>query len=209
MTQLGAVSGTRAPERLQEVDLGGEKSFIGAWYVPNLSVCDEVIQYFQQSQGKVQGIIGQGIVDKTVKDSVDLIVPPKDFSHPTMRKYLADLMQVVHAYVDKYPTNLETASWAITEPVNIQYYQPGAGYKKWHSERMGKTAPYVNRHLVFMTYLNDVHDEGETEFLHQKIKAQPRKGLTLIWPTDWTHLHRGIVSASEEKYIITGWFDFV
>ena len=37
----------------------------------------------------------------------------------------------------------------------------------------------------------------------------PRKGLTLIWPADWTHLHRGVVSPSEEKYIITGWFDFL
>ena len=34
----------------------------------------------------------------------------------------------------------------------------------------------------------------------EKIKAQPRKGLTLIWPVDWTHLHRGIVSPSEESF---------
>ena len=194
---------------MKDIDLGGEKSFIGAWYMPNLAVCDEVMLFFKQSKGKVQGIIGEGIVDKEVKDSLDLIVSRKDFSHPTMQKYLIDLMQVVQAYVDKYPTNLEVASWAITEDINIQYYRPGAGYKKWHTERMCKIAPYVNRHLVFMTYLNDVHDQGETEFLYQKIKAKPRKGLTLIWPADWTHVHRGIVSASEEKYIITGWFDFV
>ena len=194
---------------MKEVDLGGEKSFIGAWYMPDLTVCDEVIQFFQQSKGKVQGIIGGGIVDKEVKDSLDLIVSLKDFSHPTMRKYLIDLMQVVQAYVDQYPANLDVASWAITEDINIQYYRPGAGYKNWHTERGSKMVPYVNRHLVFMTYLNDVHDQGETEFLHQKIKAKPRKGLTLIWPADWTHVHRGIVSPSEEKYIITGWFDFV
>jgi len=194
---------------MNEVDLGGEKSFIGAWYLPNLTVCDEVIQFFKQSKGKVRGIIAEGIVDTEVKDSLDLIVSLKDFSHPTMRKYLVDLMHVVQAYVDKYPTNLETASWAITEDINIQYYRPGAGYKKWHAERMSKIPPYVNRHLVFMTYLNDVYDQGETEFLYQKIKAKPREGLTLIWPADWTHVHRGIVSASEEKYIITGWFDFV
>ena len=59
--------------------------------------------------------------------------------------------------------------------------------------------PSANRHLVFMTYLNDVFDEGGTEFFYQKIKAQPRKGLTLIWPVDWTHLHRGIVSPSEKN----------
>ena len=61
----------------------------------------------------------------------------------------------------------------------------------------------------FLDGFNVAFFQGETEFLHQKIKAKPRKGLTLIWPADWTHVHRGIVSASEEKYIITGWFDFV
>ena len=59
-----------------------------------------------------------------------------------------------------------------------------------------------------MTYLNDIEDGGETEFLYQKIKVKPRKGLTLIWPVDWTHTHRGIVSPSQEKTIITGWYEF-
>jgi hypothetical protein len=68
--------------------------------------------------------------------------------------------------------------------------------------------PAAARHLVFMTYLNDVTDAGGTEFLYQGITVQPRKGLTLIWPADWTHHHRGVVSPTQEKYIITGWFSF-
>ena len=63
------------------------------------------------------------------------------------------------------------------------------------------------RHLVFMTYLNSVDDGGETEFLHQNIKVKPKKGLTLIWPADWTHTHRGVVSPSQDKYILTGWYN--
>jgi hypothetical protein len=59
-----------------------------------------------------------------------------------------------------------------------------------------------------MTYLNDVTDAGETEFFYQKIKMKPEKGLTLIWPADWTFTHRGIASPTQEKTIITGWFNF-
>ena len=194
---------------MREVDLGGENSFIGAWYLPDIQACDEIIQFFQQSDKKGPGLTAEGIVQKDTKDSIDLSVAVKDFGLPAMRRYLLTLMQVVQAYVDKYPVTLETDSWAITEDINIQYYRPGAGYKQWHTERNSKKTPYVNRHLVFMTYLNDVHDAGETEFLHQKLKAKPKKGLSLIWPSDWTHTHRGIVSPTEEKYIITGWFDFV
>mgnify|MGYP001271300870 CR=1 FL=1 len=38
------------------------------------------------------------------------------------------------------------------------------------------------RVLVFMTYLNDVTDEGETEWYYQRVKVKPRKGLTVIDP---------------------------
>jgi hypothetical protein len=59
-----------------------------------------------------------------------------------------------------------------------------------------------------MTYLNDVNDGGETHFYHQELKVQPRKGLTLIWPADWTYTHRGIASPTEDKYIVTGWYSY-
>jgi hypothetical protein len=60
-----------------------------------------------------------------------------------------------------------------------------------------------------MTYLNDVESGGETEFLYQNLKIKPQKGLTLIWPTDWTHTHRGIPSMEEEKMIVTGWVHYL
>ncbi len=59
-----------------------------------------------------------------------------------------------------------------------------------------------------MTYLNDVEDGGGTEFYHQNLIVKPRKGKTLIWPADWTHTHRGVTSPTQEKYVITGWFNY-
>ena len=198
------------PESVTEVELGGEKSFIGAWYVPDLKVCDELIAFFKQANGKEPGQIGHDRqVNPDIKDSLDLIVTPEEFSHPAMRKYIINLSEVAKRYMEKYEAARIVNPWGLTENINLQYYKPGAGYKQWHTERIGKLIPSVNRHLVFMTYLNDVFDEGGTEFFYQKIRTQPRKGLTLIWPVDWTHLHRGIVSPTEEKYIITGWFDFL
>ena len=60
-----------------------------------------------------------------------------------------------------------------------------------------------------MTYLNDVTEGGETEWYYQKLKIKPKKGLTVIWPADWTYQHRGIPSKTHHKYIITGWFSFI
>ena len=59
-----------------------------------------------------------------------------------------------------------------------------------------------------MTYLNDV-ENGGTEFKFQNITTPAKKGLTLIWPAGWTHVHRGQISNKKEKYIITGWYAFI
>ena len=55
-----------------------------------------------------------------------------------------------------------------------------------------------------MTYLNTVKNGG-TEFYYQKLKVDAVKGLTLIWPSDWTHTHKGVISKKQKKYILTGW----
>ena len=60
-----------------------------------------------------------------------------------------------------------------------------------------------------MTYLNDVIKiGGETEWYYQNYKVKPKRGLTVIWPTDFTHTHRGIPTVEEKKYIFTGWYVF-
>jgi len=195
---------------MREVELGGEKSFIGAWYLSDLRICDDLISYFQLKDGKIEGEIGHDHeVNKAIKDSLDLIVPPERFGHPIIAKYLVALREVAARYSEKYQAAGIVNPWGITENINVQYYKPTAGYKEWHTERIGKMLPSANRHLVFMTYLNDVDDEGGTEFYYQRLRVQPRKGLTLIWPVDWTHLHRGVVSPTQDKYIITGWFSFL
>jgi hypothetical protein len=59
-----------------------------------------------------------------------------------------------------------------------------------------------------MTYLNNEKNSG-TEFKYQKLKTESIQGLTLIWPSSFTHTHRGIINKKCEKYIVTGWFSFI
>ena len=54
---------------------------------------------------------------------------------------------------------------------------------------------------------NDIPDGGGTEFkFYPDFKVNAKKGLSLMWPTDFTHTHRGVVS-EYEKYIVTGWIN--
>lgn len=185
--------------------------FIGKWYIENTSLCDEIVEWFNKSEfaiyHKKDGRVKGGVY-RNIKSSTDLSVDPSIYSYYPIKDYLLELQKVAQKYIKKYKWCNEFAPWSITEGFNIQHYKANEGYPTWHTERGSSENPEVVRHLVFMTYLNDVTDQGETEWYHQKVKIQPRKGLTVIWPSDWTHLHRGIISPTQEKYIVTGWYSF-
>lgn len=180
-------------------------NFIGAWTPSDTSVCDKLIEYHKSTPDKWEGARGGGHVDKTRKDSTDCwLTDPELF-----REYNNYLQLLVTKYVEKYPWSNHYAPWKILEHINIQHYKPNGGYFVWHTERCSTHNIVRDRHLVFMTYLNDVEDGGETEWGHQNLRIKPEKGLTVIWPADWTFTHRGLPSPTQDKYIITGWFNYI
>jgi len=62
--------------------------------------------------------------------------------------------------------------------------------------------------MAFMVYLNDIKEGGETEFLYQKCRFKPKRNTLLLWPSGFTHTHRGNPPISGDKYIITGWIEY-
>lgn len=181
-----------------------KESFIAGFYTSD-QLCDDMISFFKsQKNHQAQGEIGVNQVDKEVKDSIDLSCDPSNPNYP-ISEYYSNINKYMLKYQDMYPELKKHYSFNLCKPFNIQYYKKEGGFKIWHSERM---SPLVtNRILVFMTYLNNVPDGG-TEFKYQKIKVKAEKGLTLFWPTDFTHTHKGQISKKYEKYIATGWIDY-
>ncbi|QBL08165.1 2OG-Fe(II) oxygenase [Rheinheimera sp. D18] len=96
-------------------------------------------------------------------------------------------------------------------PIQAQKYQAGVGnYGYWHSEvypQQGSTEP-LHRALLFMFYLNDVAEGGETEFYYQQKSIKPKAGRMVIAPAYFTHTHRGCIPISNDKYILTSWILF-
>ena len=180
-------------------------SFIGGWIIEP-QICDDLIKFFEtnekrQVEGKIGGADHQR-VDHLVKKSTDICMYGADTAFD---KYNEALQGCLEKYMERYPEVRDKyANFNTTyEGYNIQKYGPGDGFYNWHCERDCRST----RCLVFMTYLNDVKDGG-TEFKYQKLTTPAKRGLTLIWPTDFTHMHRGVI-AKETKYIITGWYNYV
>ena len=94
----------------------------------------------------------------------------------------------------------------ITIDGKIQRTDKGQGYHQWHYE--SDTPVTRHRILAWMIYLNDVEEGGETEFLYQHCRFKPVKGTCLVWPAQFTHIHRGNPPLSNTKYICTGWGEY-
>lgn len=95
--------------------------------------------------------------------------------------------------------------------INAQKYPVSkGGYPYWHSEVYPQTGhnEALHRILLFMYYLNDVEEGGETDFYYQDLSIRPKRGTMVIAPAYFTHTHRGNVPISNDKYILTSWVLF-
>jgi len=115
------------------------------------------------------------------------------------------LQQAYDQYTDQFSI-LRNAKITGTA-MKMQRTDPGGGYHVWHCEQ--GNGNHAERVLVYMLYLNTLGEDegGETEFLYQRIRIRPEEGLMVLWPSAFTHAHRGnTVLGNTSKYIVTGWF---
>jgi len=195
-------------------------------------LCKRLIEFFKSVPmgtntpyyRKLKGQVGANQVIKSIKDSTDLtfsnklilrigdinILPQNAAASKAINDYVKALTACMIKFKVKYPYCIPDGSEVkLIEDVSLQHYKPKGGYHRYHFERSADFKPISTRHLVFMTYLNTVTDKGGTEFYHQEMTTDAIEGNTVIWSSDWTHTHRGVPSPTQDKYIITGWYNLV
>jgi len=175
-------------------------------FMPN-ELIDSYLNYFNNCEK--QGIVFPRKADETfISDhAINTVMDAPHIPMTYNNKPFIDLFfkEAYPLYVQKYSYLKKLATHNILE-VKIQKTKIGEGYHTWHCENAEMKAR--NRILAFMLYLNDVDEGGETEFLYQKCRFKPQKNTLMIWPSQFTHLHRGNPPLSNDKYIITGWVEY-
>ena len=189
------------------------KNHMGAWFMDE-SICDKMLKYFYDnpqihnvgkayySDEKSEEVRYTKNVD--IKDSTEIQIPYNFFGKP-FDEYRDSLQNILDKYIERYYYLKWVLKFNINEDYILQTYPKGGGFKSWHAENC--SPKLSKRILVFMTYLNDVPDGG-TMFRDQDIIIPAKKGLTLIWPAGFTHVHKGQITDKHEKQIVTGWFSF-
>ena len=131
------------------------------------------------------------------------------------KKYHKKTVDTVIKYASMYNSNEVGMILPPLEIVGAQLQKTesecSGGYYEFHYEQTGyeNNPDPMRRMLVWMLYLNDIpKGEGETEFLYQKLRVQPKRGDLVIWPAMFTHTHRGNPVYTKDKFILTGWLSW-
>lgn len=174
--------------------------FIQGWYIDE-KVCDKILKIFKINHN----------MNSTHKHT-----PPRNYYFNKFEKeiytedvyasFLSQLKLVLTNYLNSYEHAGANGIHNLCDDLRVQYFKPPEHYDTFHYERNCQIHG-ISKTLVFITYLNDVVEDGETEFYYHNERIKPKKGLTIVFPTEWTHTHQGR-KTNEDKYILTGWFEY-
>lgn len=167
--------------------------------------CARCIEKFDIDENCYQGITGDGL-RLDIKRSTDLCISDLDYWKDEDAVFFESLNIEVKKYLSQIPEafSLGSVSDGFKDTgYQIQKTEPG-GFYKWHNDFSCTNFDKGPRYITFIWYLNDIHEDGYTEFV-DGTKIQPEVGKLVLFPSTWTYSHRGYPPKNETKYICTGW----
>ncbi len=173
------------------------------WGDPEQS--DKLIQFYKEAdrlgftkEGRVGSIdCPEGRPEPEKKRSTEM--PFEDIWNGEMGEDVWGLRNYMDFITDCYSDYWE--HFKLPPPVGIkilpqiQYYKPGEGYYFPHIDA---ESTVMSRVLVYISYLNDVPDGGTIMVNNDGFTIHAEK-----------HKHVGEISKTHEKYICTGWVEWL
>lgn len=189
-------------------------NFVGIYdnYFSN-EFCDNLIKYYKWAKENNRSF-DRPEPEKFKKDNSVCMNPSTieeiEFDHVNLSNYLKEFNTVFweecyFEYLNTFSTLRDYDDHTIYT-YKIQKTLPGGGYHIWHCEDGSKM--FSRRIGVYILYLTDIDDGGETEFLYLSKRVKPKKGRLVIFPSNYPWTHRGNPPLSGEKYIMTGWLEY-
>jgi prolyl 4-hydroxylase len=170
-----------------------------------LPVCQQLVRGFE-ALGEQQVANGRHRRDWLAGSAwTELDIGP--LSDAAFRESLLDGM---HHFLARYnaalgltlpvPATTKTSEWILK-----RYRNDGDERFQPHFDSVG---PVANRYLVFLWYLNDVADGGETAFVDLDLAVRPKAGRLVVFPPYWMFQHEGRPPISGDKYILSTYLLF-
>jgi hypothetical protein len=169
------------------------------------ALCAQMIESFEKL-ARHHTRNGRGVMPQLGQSSWTELNVSKVADADTVNFFRAQIVQ----YLEKYNTQLK-----LTLPVPARERIENLRIKRYFAEDGDQFQPHFdaldynsNRYLVFIWYLNDVAQGGETDFPDLKMRIGARAGRLLIFPPYWMFQHAGLPPKSNDKYIISTYLLF-
>jgi len=181
------------------------------WAMP-VEECNLFIKQFEQISHKDKSQVEAFKTGNKEFTEIDLDTSSNpNFWIETKTKF----MEMMEIYTDRFKKNLNIRDKGDFPPVidreniRIKKYLPNDKDEfKIHVDVLRSKGPSSKRFLVFILYLNDVEEGGETHLIKQEIKIAPRAGRLLMFPPFWTHPHAGLKPISGPKYVMMSYLHY-
>ena len=162
----------------------------------NIRGSNKVIDLFEQSK--------KDTFDNDRKSFTELNIEGKEEFKDIKETYIRVLRQNLQHFMKE--VNIENHHFPpIIDMENIRikkYTDNGKDVFKNHVDVLRSQGPSSKRFLVFIMYLSDVEEGGETSIPRYNIKCKPKAGRLLMFPPFWTHPHQGEKVIKGTKYQI-------
>ena len=158
--------------------------------------CNKVIDLFEQSK--------KDTFDNDRKSFTELNIEGKEEFKDIKETYIRVLRQNLQHFMKEVNIEEHHIPPVIDmENIRIKKYEAnGKDVFKNHVDVLRSQGPSSKRFLVFIMYLSDVEEGGETSIPRYNIKCKPKAGRLLMFPPFWTHPHQGEKVIKGTKYQI-------
>jgi 2-oxoglutarate-Fe(II)-dependent oxygenase superfamily protein len=167
--------------------------------------CARLVDGFEQSVER-QARNGRGVREGLEQSAWTEL----DIGRQADKAFLGFFLAQIEAYLGRYNSDLGLSIPIPLRPgtdrLTLKRYRPGGdeGFQP-HFDSIDTVS---SRYLVFLWYLNDVAEGGETVFCDLDIKVAPRAGRLLMFPPYWMFQHAGLPPVSGDKYILSTYLMF-
>jgi len=177
------------------------KDYVVTWddtLVPGF--CDSVIRTYQALQDRQQR--NGRDVRPGLEDSAWTELNVTDVADDAFKGYIeGEVLRRFELYKQRLGLTLPISPVRKLSPLIMKRYSAAADERfQLHFDSLGEVC---NRYLVFLWYLNDVAEGGETEFPDLGVSVAPRAGRMLMFPPYWMYQHVAHPPQSNDKYIIS------
>jgi len=193
-----------------EVEEISKNSFVGIWKLENDNLLKKIIEFFNLNhENHKQGTLALGKVDKSKKDLLEMSINPKQIKENNIeifKEYINNLVDCYNDYQEQWGF-IKNWKRIYIGPFKIEKHLISGHHLESNCDRQNINSSH--KILSWITFLNDIDDdEGNLVFNYLNVAIKPKKGMTLIFPSDWTHLHQQNIMKNNEKFTIRGSFHF-